>query len=134
MKACECGCGTEIPEVDKKGRPRSHVVGHSNKGKSNWWLKKDATSNRRTLHEWARKAVGIRASKCELELLGNCKGKIDVHHKDKNATNNDLENLLAVCRSHHRLVENGRIDISDPKMPSYYVDAGGKRRYERREK
>lgn len=31
MKACACGCGQQIPIVDKKNRPRSFVPGHHNR-------------------------------------------------------------------------------------------------------
>lgn len=31
MKLCECGCGIEIPERDKKNRPRRFVAGHHNR-------------------------------------------------------------------------------------------------------
>ena len=30
-KLCECGCGTEIPEKDERGRSRRFVPGHHNK-------------------------------------------------------------------------------------------------------
>lgn len=33
MNICECGCNTEIPELDKKGRPRRFVAGHHNRVK-----------------------------------------------------------------------------------------------------
>ena len=55
---------------------------------------------------------------------------IDVAHRDHNPWNNDdPANLLSLCRCHHRLYDNGKIDLNNPKMPAFYVDGGGKRRY-----
>ena len=77
----------------------------------------------------ARRRKGDR-SKCELRRIGGCLGKIDVAHRDHDRWNNDdPKNLLALCRCHHRLYDNGRIDLDRPQMPSFYVDSGGKRRY-----
>jgi hypothetical protein len=63
--------------------------------------------------------------------IGGCGGPIDVAHKDHDPWNNDPANLMAMCRSHHHLYDRGRIDLDNPKMPDFYVDAGGKRRYRR---
>lgn len=68
-------------------------------------------------------------SKCELKFIGGCKGPIHVAHKDGDPWNNDDPgNLLAFCASHHRLYDNGLIDLTAPVMPSFVV-RGGKRRY-----
>lgn len=54
---------------------------------------------------------------------------LDVHHIDGDPWNNEPDNLMKLCRSHHRLVDNGKIDLASPKMPPFYTDGGGKRRY-----
>jgi hypothetical protein len=67
--------------------------------------------------------------RCELKHIGGCRGRIEIHHKDKNTENNADENLMALCITHHTLVELGRIDLAAPVMPPFYVDRSGKRRY-----
>ena len=48
---------------------------------------------------------------------------------DGDEFNNSRANLLKLCRAHHRLVDNGKIDPRDPKMPEFRIDGSGKRRY-----
>jgi 5-methylcytosine-specific restriction endonuclease McrA/ribosomal protein L32 len=48
---CACGCGTEIPKYDNKGRIKKYVVGHTMKGKrrkfTDEWRKNISKSNTR---------------------------------------------------------------------------------------
>lgn len=127
-KPCECGCGTVIAAIDSNGRPARYVRGHQRRGGSNTWLIKNEV-NRRTMHSRAiklKQAVGA----CEWAHLGHCLGHLQVAHVDGDEWNNDPGNLLKLCQSHHRLLDNGRIDPACPVMPAYVV-RGGKRRYVR---
>lgn len=56
-------------------------------------------------------------------------GMLDVHHVNGRYVDNDPVNLMKLCRSHHRLVENGRIDLDAPVMPPFRTGTDGKRRY-----
>lgn len=47
---------------------------------------------------------------CGLQLKN-----LDVHHYDNNHNNNDVENLIPVCKSCHRLIHKGVI-FEKPKM------------------
>lgn len=125
-KQCDCGCGQEIPTKDDRGRARRFVSGHGNKNKSNVWKKKPESVNKRTGRYRARLLHDC--SSCELIALGGCSGRIEIHHKDSCPTNNTEQNRIALCTSHHRLVENGRIDLAAPVMPQFVI-RGGKRRY-----
>src|SRR3989338_9848305 len=126
MKICCCGCGEIIPESDSRNRPRSYARGHINRGKSNWWL---ITGNPmpRTSRERARKILDPKV--CLWTSIGGCKGRIDTAHLDGNCMNNAPNNLLALCRSHHFLLDKGRIKLANPVMPRFYTDCSGKRRY-----
>ena len=67
---------------------------------------------------------------CQWESIGGCSGPIQVAHVDGNFTNNNLSNLLALCTSHHKLMDHGRINPKNPVMPRFYTDAVGHRRYQ----
>ncbi len=82
----------------------------------------------RTSHERAVK-LKARVASCEYSHLGECLGVLDVAHVDGDEFNNLRANLLKLCRAHHRLVDNKKIDPTDPRMPEFYVDGSGKRRY-----
>jgi hypothetical protein len=126
MIDCACGCGQKLPARDRKGRPRKFIHGHNRRGLNNHWSERDS-DHWRTNRERARKSIDVSA--CSLVEIGGCKGTIEAHHIDGDFTNNDLTNLTPLCRAHHQLVEHERIDLSDPVMPRYRVDANGKRRY-----
>ena len=51
-------------------------------------------------HTTARKANELIIKKQECEICGKT-GKLDVHHIDDNYQNNDLKNLMILCRSCH---------------------------------
>jgi hypothetical protein len=40
-KRCECGCGTAIPDLTKKGTPQRFAHGHNARGTEAGWLKED---------------------------------------------------------------------------------------------
>lgn len=125
---CACGCGQEIQAVDAKGRPRRYAHGHNRRGKSNHWKRKgDREITKRTARERAAKSALPTA--CSLEHIGGCSSRVEVHHLDGDPWNNEGCNLLPLCTSHHKLVHSGAINLSDPKMPEFYVDGSGKRRY-----
>jgi hypothetical protein len=55
---------------------------------------------------------------------------LDVAHVDQDEMNNAPENLLKLCRRHHRLLDNGNIDATNPVMPMHHVlRTDGKRIY-----
>ncbi len=126
--ACGCGCGGRLTPKDRRGRPRSFLAGHVNKGRAAQRQVKRGRITARTSHERAVKLkAGVRV--CQYAHLGGCLGVLDVAHVDGNEFNNARTNLLKLCRAHHRLVDNGKIDPRAPVMPAFYVDGSGKRRY-----
>ena len=131
VKRCGCGCGAEVVSRyvsgELRGQLRNFIHGHGSRLRSNEWSRKPDSTNSRTGRWRARRAFA--AEKCALESPGVCKGRIEVHHKDKNTSNNADSNLIAVCRTHHFFLESGRITIDNPSIPEFYVDASGKRRY-----
>ena len=88
-----------------------------------------AGESRTARHAQARRKKA-RVTTCELAELGNCQGPLDVAHIDGDDANNADANLLKLCRSHHSLVDRGRIDPRAPRQPGYWrTGADGKRRY-----
>lgn len=125
---CECGCETPVAP-DSRGRPRRFVHGHNQRGRRNPSRARPESTNPRTCRARAHSLIG---EACELERIGGCSpagSRLEVHHRDGDYTNNDESNLMTLCKSHHALVERGRVDPDDPVMPAYRVDGAGKRRY-----
>lgn len=138
MIECACGCGVLLTPRDNKNRPRRFLHGHwtrtpegqlkvtgaphpSQRGK---WRK--PSDHWRTCRYRARTTTPHDA--CAWLSIGGCDGPIEVAHVDGRYTNNAPENLLALCASHHRLLDHGWIDPKAPVMPLFYV-SDGKRRY-----
>jgi hypothetical protein len=90
-------------------------------------VKADATSVF-TGYSRARQVVPVVTS-CALEHIGGCGGRIERAHIDHNPLNNDRQNITTLCKSHHNLYDFGRITLTNPVMPPFYVDARGARRY-----
>jgi len=90
-------------------------------------VKADATSVF-TGYSRARQVVPAVTS-CALALIGGCGGRIERAHIDHNPLNNVRQNITTLCKSHHNLYDFGRITLTNPVMPPFYVDARGKRRY-----
>lgn len=126
---CKCGCGQMAQLKDTRGRLRSgYVQGHNRRGVSNTWkIKPDAEIRKRQHHERAaKKKRGVTA--CEWTHIGYCSGLLEVAHINGDYSDGRQANLLKLCRTHHRLLDHGRIDPASPVMPAFVV-RGGKRRY-----
>jgi len=124
---CACGCGERLTPFDERGRPRRFIYHHHARTMTEKpWKAKPDSENWRTGRGRAQEMTDT--SRCELEQIGGCKGKIDVHHKNRDPMDNSVENRMALCRTHHRLVDLGRIDLANPAMPEFVIRAG-KRRY-----
>ena len=138
--SCRCGCGLSMASRDNKGRLRRFAPGHQSRV-NNPGLEKmrlapkppKGAMYRTDGHHWrtsrwrARQRVGC--SRCAWESIGGCKGAIDAAHIDGDFTNGADSNLLPLCKSHHRLLDSGRIDPSNPVMPAFRMGSDGKRRY-----
>lgn len=119
---CACGCKSILPDRPYETK---FIKGHQSKMPKK--LKVSSTS-KFTGYDRSKKILTNR-TKCSWSHIGHCMGMIDVCHIDQNPLNNDLKNLIALCRCHHRLLDNGRINPKNPIMPRFYIDRRGKRRY-----
>lgn len=123
---CLCGCNTEINKYDNRGRIKRYAIGHINKGKSNYWSRKDVIKGR-TAHGRAVKIC--KPIKCFVDNI-QCKGKLHIHHIDSNPFNNNKENLVCLCDSHHKLMHKRKYNLIQlNRLFDYYIDRSGKRRY-----
>lgn len=123
---CGCGCGTEIPACDSRGRQRRFVsAGHRYRLAPR--VKIGATS-RHTGYARSQRLVPT-TDRCELEHIGACHGDLQRAHVDHNPLHNVSENIKVLCRRHHSLYDRGRIDLVNPVMPSRYF-SGGSWRYD----
>ena len=139
--SCACGCGTQFKALDNRNRRRRYIKGHGTKGTIHPWMAERKGVLLR--HLWKKKPLWrvrhYRArklamrSECQLSPLGYCQGRVEVNHINKHTYDNRLKNLIALCRTHHRLMDLGKIDPYNPRMPRFYVDSGGTRRYETKE-
>jgi len=136
---CACGCGVEICTIDSRGRSKRFIKGHWAKTKEGKEILLSA-ERKSTKGKWRKESNHCRTcryrartttdhSVCAWEKIGCCAGMIDVVHVDGDFTNNSEENKLSLCRTHHRLLDNGRIDPINPVMPLFKIGKDGKRRY-----
>ena len=125
---CACGCGTEILSLDNHGRARRFLRGHYSRI-SNPGLEKMARLPIPPVGTyWRANGTHWRTARTRARSLTDV-SVCAWSHIDSDFTNNNSTNRLPLCRSHHRLLDNGRIEPANPIMPSYYVDTGGNRRY-----
>ena len=143
MISCACGCGSSLLPTDDRGRPRKFIHAHwskANREAAHAHLERGLVAinhgrgrfradgkHWRTARYRARSMTNH--SCCSWLSIGYCKGKIQVAHVNGDYTNNDASNRLALCVSHHSLLDNGRINPNNPIMPPFYIDGSGKRRY-----
>lgn len=138
---CACGCGAELLSLDNKGRPHRFLPGHQSRVSNPGLAKIAQMPKPKTGEQWRangehRRTARARArsltdhSVCTWGYIGGCKGPIQVAHVDGNFTNNAASNRVALCVSHHRLLDNRRIDPLNPVMPSFHTGTNGKRRYD----
>jgi len=126
---CQCGCGKEIPwQYWHQYGIKKYYPNHYDSGAKKRGVYKKEITSVFSGYDRSKKIIKER-NKCSWEHIGHCKGMIDVCHINQNPLDNNRKNLIVLCRSHHRLMDNGKIDYGNPKMPEFYVDKGGKRRY-----
>jgi hypothetical protein len=126
MSLCRCGCGERIPDG------QWYVHGHNWRGKDRPELRKK-NPKKRSWHERAvRKLEKAGKTECEWEHIGHCKGVLDVAHVNGDWRDERPANLKRLCRSHHFLLDHGKIDPKNPKMPDFYTGKDGKRRYRKK--
>ncbi len=144
---CHCGCGKQTPISLRKytkrnwtkGEPIPYLKGHTIKRpftihpilpknkrvqKGKW---KKESNHWRTCRYRSRTTTDH--SSCAWNHIGGCKGLIEVVHVDGDFTNNSDSNKLPLCRSHHRLLDHGKINPCNPIMPYFKVGTDGRRRY-----
>lgn len=126
MIFCKCGCKEPLYSKDKKRRKTLYIQGHNRAGLASNY--KPTSKNKSTAYARSKKTFNNLKS-CKWKKIGFCKGVIDICHIDQNYLNNSRLNLISLCRSHHRLMDNGKIDYKKPIMPKFYTDKSGKRRY-----
>lgn len=131
---CQCGCNIEIVNkpyhryVDVK-----FIAGHNSRIKhSGWFKKKPESTNSNTGHWRINSNIKAKNYLCELRFTGQCKGTLEIHHKDGNPCNNIKLNLSFLCKSHHKLIHNKTISYEKP-IAYFYEDKSGKRRYKKGE-
>lgn len=121
-KKCECGCGELIHDRNKNG-PIRYKHGHNHKGKCNYWSMKDNIKTRQSRNRAMKILTALGINKCQIKNH-DCKGKLESHHIDKNPFNNDINNLVLLCQSHHELTHKRNISIEELKnlKLEYYED------------
>ncbi len=93
------------------------------------WLDNEYKKDWRNSHRYSQHLL-MDIHKCEWSHLGGCSdSRLDVAHLNQNAFDNRIENLKKLCRAHHMLMDRGVIDPQNPKMPKFYIDKSGVRRY-----
>lgn len=128
---CACGCGKMIKNKDKKNRERMFVWGHSARLMDRSYCKKKIED----VNQWHCRALAreklskIETKECFLKHLGECKGRIEVHHKDNNIRNNEFSNLKLLCKRHHVLIHLGYINFKSKKNPKPYIYPNGRTIY-----
>lgn len=58
-------------------------------------------------------------------VVCNFKDVVDVHHRDKDRTNNTVKNLVPLCPNHHRMVHLKKFKVSIEKEIDYYFKSLG---------
>ncbi|PWU81674.1 MAG: hypothetical protein DLM72_05775 [Candidatus Nitrosopolaris wilkensis] len=78
-----------------------------------WKIKdkvKESASRHRAREIYLKKLN--RYSVCEINDA-NCYGKLNVHHFEKDPFNNTENNLVCLCRTHHRIADNYNLGMSE---------------------
>jgi hypothetical protein len=139
---CACGCGIELYPYNNPRRIRKYLHGHGFKGRHQSDKVKRIIAQKRSgdrkLEIRERSAYERAERKFDYDgcvaCNQDCKGELHLHHIDSNPFNNSRENIVCLCVTHHRLMHNRGYTLEKLKIPlNYYVDRGGKRRYNHQE-
>jgi hypothetical protein len=125
---CQCGCGEQIPKINKRNELARFKRGHC---KPRLYDFRSNTERQRRYQAMTIMKIKLNKNICEVNNK-DCKGRLETHHIDKNTHNNDISNLALLCITHHRLAEKRNLDINELKMLKleYYISSG-KRRYKK---
>jgi len=112
LKPCACGCGEQIPEINKLGIPARFKHGHNSKGKNHpmWKNGKKIHSDYilvwRPDHPHADSQGYVREHRLIMEVhLGRYLTKDeDVHHINGKKNDNRIENLELMTHSKHMII------------------------------
>lgn len=123
-----------MEDRDKLGRFKKGMVSW-NTGKKGiwfpgsekgWFKKKDPKEvNYWHSHKLARDTYGGQLE-CFIKQIENCSKRLEIHHIDGNAWNNNQENLVCLCSRHHDLVELKYIDLKKPCKVDCHVFPSGR--------
>lgn len=131
FKRCECGyCDTLIPIFDGRNIPRRYKRGHN---RTINLLTDTRLLNKRTTRKRAKLILTrlLKKTGCDAKS-GFCNGQLEAHHIDKNPFNNNPENLLLLCGTHHTFADNRNLTLEELKSLKlkFYVSSDGRRRYQ----
>lgn len=131
---CACNCGEMIPSMDHKFRPVLYKTGHTRKNTLSFLDSEKKVLERESLAR-ARKLMDLLdiEKTCMVGDL-NCinPDRVEVHHLDHDHFNNNIDNLIFLCVSHHRLMHTRKVEtLNELKnlVLDYYVDGSGRRRW-----
>ena len=85
------------------------------------------SAERYSAHHFAKKLC--ERKQCHINNQ-DCNGSLQVAHIDRNPLNNNLDNLVSLCRTHHAIMDNRQLtleELKDLKLNYYYIKT--KRRY-----
>lgn len=94
---------------------------HRGKNNPGW---KGGISKSKYSWDWRRIRNAYRTLKnfiCEICRRKAFGRKLDVHHKNFNKLNNDIKNLILVCRRCHRKIHPLRLSVCDTKIQSSMI-------------
>jgi predicted restriction endonuclease len=60
--------------------------------------------------DYRTRALSEYGEECHVCGVSEC---IEVHHLDGDRSNNDIENLVPLCETHHQAVHNGESEVSE---------------------
>lgn len=128
---CACGlCDEMIYNYDKHWIARRYKNGHASRVDPTILTRpvKERTSRQRAKDILMK---SLKKTKCETESE-LCNGRLEAHHIDKNPFNNNLDNLILLCATHHNFadIKNlSREQLKNLKL-KYYISSNKRRYYE----
>lgn len=106
-------CSITCKNADKRIRDTAKEIRHNAKLVAR--LRRGNNSSRNT----RRLAFLSKAKRCEVCGYDEYDFCLDIHHKDENPENRDIENLIVLCVVCHRKFHRGIIDLTEIENARY---------------